>query len=211
MSLPAGNPYEPPSPAVDLPVDLVAGRLSPVTEVTFRYSPEDLRRVAIRGGRSWLLLTILVFAAASAIGPFLFDQIRREGLSPRVLNLSSVAALVLVVFLGLCYVLTSRLRGRGAPEAPFETTLSLSAEGLRVREAGIADLLRTWTSIAGISHDRVLIRFDFLVFDASTGGFLPRPGAIAPVRAFASEEDAASFVAAARRFQAAAGPTIRSG
>lgn len=208
MSQLAGNPYEPPSPAAELPIGLVPEGADRVTSVTFRYSEDDLRRASTKAVRPWLIAAILTFAAASAIGPYLFDEARRAGFDPEIANLATVSAAIALPLLGLPYLIAMQFRGRGASEAPFETTMTLSADGLRIREFGIADLHRTWPSIAGISHDRALIRFDFLVYDASSGSYSPRTGAIAPIRAFATEEDAASFVAAAREFREAAGPSI---
>ncbi|QDV37021.1 hypothetical protein [Tautonia plasticadhaerens] len=208
MSQPAGNPYEPPRPAAELPIGLVPGGADRVTSITFRYSEDDLRRAATKPGRPTLIAAILSFAAASAIGPYLFDEVRGAEFNSRVANLATVSAGIALPLLGLSYLIAMRFRGSGASEAPFETTMIVSAEGLKVRESGIADLHRTWPSIAEVSHDRDLIRFVFLVFDASSGTYSPRTGAIAPIRAFATEADAASFVAAAREYREAAGPSI---
>ena len=62
MSQLAGNPYEPPSPAAELPIGLVPEGADRVTSVTFRYSEDDLRRASTKAVRPWLIAAILTFA-----------------------------------------------------------------------------------------------------------------------------------------------------
>ncbi|RUL89410.1 hypothetical protein [Tautonia sociabilis] len=206
MSDPKENRFTPPVPAPGLPVDRVTERDPPICSVTFRYSDQDLRRALAPSARGWVLQPVTFTTLAAVVLAVLARSPEGRWPSEALLPTGiALAGFALIVGAG---AISQRWRGRRPTESPFETTFELTPSELIIRESGTTEIRRSWPSIAAISSDRHLIRFDLVSFDTSTGRYVTRPGPVLPIRAFDSEAAASSFLATACFYRASAGPTI---
>lgn len=202
MSGPFGsrNPYEPPSPREELVIHAGAsvGSERGIRSVTFRITHDDMKRAGADGVSPLVMTGFVITLAAIGMSLGAVPFLREHGVSGKSLRVFVVSALPVLALVGVLVWVSVRKRGRGSRETPFETTVHLTPSDLIIREEGIAELRRSWSSIAGVSHNQHRIRFDFLMFDTTTGRFTSQPGPIVPIRAFDSEANAAVFLSSAK-------------
>lgn len=206
MIVDPGNPFEPPS-ETDLDLSVEEGTAE-VSSVSFRVSLDDLRRANARGLSPLIAIGLsipVVFSGSILIG---VPGLIAEGNSNAVLRLLMFAVVPVLLLAGILSLIFGVRNARTvSAEAPFETTVTLTPSALVIREAEIAELRRSWSSVSALSHDRHQIRFEFVLFDVSKGRFVAQPGQIVPIRAFESDAEAASFIEMARRLISGAAQT----
>ncbi|WP_169979272.1 hypothetical protein [Tautonia rosea] len=167
------NPYESPSPRQELTLDLgtSVGSERGIFSVTFQVTHDVMKRAG-KGGLSPLMMTgFVLMLALIGMGLAVVPFLREHGVTRDSLRVLLVSALPMLALVGAIVWISVRKRGRGSQETPFETTVVLTPSELVIRDEGLAELRRSWSSIPNVSHNRYRIRFDFLMFDPTTGRF----------------------------------------
>jgi hypothetical protein len=170
---------------------------APITSVTFRLRPEDVR--AFRAATQPRILTaILLVVAGLTIATCILSlvlHVRRFGPShPEAIKMAGLLAFMVIVGVGT--ILWQKWH-KGA-ESPHETKVELTPEGLIVRQTGVIEVKHAWTHIAEIRERPEHFLVYLKIFNPLSGREKPMPVFLIPRRAFATPEAADVFLHTAR-------------
>ena len=176
---------------------------SPITSVTFRLRPEDVR--AFQSALRPRIVTAILYVVATLTVVLLITSlvlhVRRFGFDhPEVFRSGGI--LIFMVVVGAGTILWQKLH-KGA-ESPVEIKVDLTPESLNVGQAGVSETKHAWTSVAEIRETPRHFLVYLEIFNPINRREKPMLAFLIPRRAFATAEAADEFLRTATEWHAAA-------